>query len=355
MLGVAAMTGRAWRAVAAVVLTIAFVAGCSGSGSNDASNRPKATPSFQGTAVGKPLGTLSKYANAVDAAHAAGLEVWIEADLVSRWLEGPKSLATGVRRAGELAARPGVVGVKIADELGEDDGLDSREEVLAFLKDASRALRAVLPSGSLILIDVVVPELGCVRGEPIVADLTKACITRVREQWPGAALPVVDAVVRSGFVDAVNVSSGLLTQKQYTTWGITPEIAQRAAWRQIVRMRWEDHVQIRARKALAYPDPYRTAGQAAAAMPTFVDLPVEAGAQGVDVWTWRQKYHGHIVGLMDPGLRSNALWHQLRARRDRGVKLLTHFTPSQVQESLVKDLRVIASVFSGVYVASGTG
>lgn len=349
------MTRRPRSAAVALVLTMAFLAGCSGSGENEDSGRRPATPTVQGTGVGKPLGTLAKYAGAVDAAHAQGLDVWIDADLVSRWLEGPKSLDTGARRVAELASRPGVVGVKIADELGEDDGLHSRADVLAFLSDASRGLRAALPSGSLILIDVVVPELGCVRDEPIVADLTKACISRVRKSWPGAALSVVDAVVKSGLVDAVNVSSGLLTRKQYTTWGITPEVAQRAAWREISRLRWSDHVQIRARKALAVPDPYGTAHEAAASVPTFVDVPIEAGAQGVDVWTWRQKYHGHVVGLMDPGLRSNPLWQQLRARRARGVQLLTHFTPSQVQVGLVPDLRVIASVFSGVFVAAGTG
>jgi hypothetical protein len=58
---------------------------------------------------------------------------------------------------------------------------------------------------------------------------------------------------------------------------------------------------------------------------------------------------------MDRHLRPNALWQALLARRARGVDLLTHFTPSQLQRGLDADLAAIATVFSGVFVAAGTG
>jgi len=91
------------------------------------------------------------------------------------------------------------------------------------------------------------------------------------------------------------------------------------------------------------------------AVPTFVDLPLTGGARAVDIWTWRQRYDGATVGLMDQGLRPNALWRALLQRRSRGADLLTHFSPSQLQRSLDADLTTVATVFSGVFIAAGTG
>jgi hypothetical protein len=351
---------------AALLLVACLAAGCSGpagaagaprggaTASSPAPSGGSATERSAGTGAGDPLGSLAKYADAVDAAHRHGLAVWLETDLVTRWRQGPESLAAGVGRVAELARRPGVVGVKIADELGETDGLDSQERVLAFLRD-SRALRAALPPSTKILVDVVVPELGCMPGVARVADMSQQCVDRVRARWPGATLDVVDAAVRSGLLDAVDVSTGLLDQAEYEAWGSTREDAQRAAWREIARRGWSDHVEVRARKAMAVPAPFSTAAEAAATVPTFVDLPLAGGARAVDIWTWRQRYDGTTVGLMDQGLRSNALWASLLQRRSRGAELLTHFSPSQLQRSLDADLTAVATVFSGVFVAAGTG
>src|SRR6185437_1596325 len=68
------------------------------------------------------------YAQAVDAAHRNGLRIWIESDLVKRWRAGPESFTSAIASITELARRPGVVGVKIADELGYHDGLDSPDK-----------------------------------------------------------------------------------------------------------------------------------------------------------------------------------------------------------------------------------
>ena len=352
---------------AALLLAACLAAGCSGPAGAAGVRPGSATPSSAapsggsvtgrsaGTGAGDPLGSLAKYADAVDAAHRHGLAVWLETDLVTRWLQGPESLAAGVGRVAELARRPGVVGVKLADELGETDGLDSQGRVLAFLRDASRALRAALPASTKLLVDVVVPELGCMPGVARVADRSQQCVDRVQARWPGATLDVVDAVVRSGLLDAVDVSTGLLDQAEYEAWGSTREDAQRAAWQEIARRGWSDHVEVRARKAMAVPAPFGTAAEAAAAVPTFVDLPLTGGARAVDIWTWRQRYDGATVGLMDQRLRPNALWRALLQRRSRGADLLTHFSPSQLQRSLDADLTTVATVFSGVFIAAGTG
>ena len=73
------------------------------------------------------------------------------------------------------------------------------------------------------------------------------------------------------------------------------------------------------------------------------------------MWTWHQHYQGQIHRLLDPGLRPNALWQGLRQRRADGAVLLTHFTPSSVEVGLDADLAALASVFTDVFVAAGTG
>jgi hypothetical protein len=45
----------------------------------------------------------------------------------------------------------------------------------------------------------------------------------------------------------------------------------------------------------------------------------------------------------------------LLARHARGVDLLTHLSPSLLQQSLDADLAQVARVFSGVFLAAGTG
>ncbi|HEX4698994.1 MAG TPA: hypothetical protein VH857_06505 [Actinomycetes bacterium] len=361
MAGLSGIPGRA-LALAVCLAATAACAPASGSSTGPArthrgsgSATSVTVPASGAGGAGAPLGTLSKYADAVDAAHRHGLAVWLEADLVSRWLQGPPSLAAGVARLAELSRHGGVVGVKIADELGEDDGLGSPARVLAFLHDAAAALRPVLPSGVQILVDVVVPELGCAPGESVAAPLRAACVARVRDRWPGATLASVDAVVRSGDVDAVDVSTGLLDGTQYAQWGLTTEQAQRAAWAEIARRGWGGLVTLRARKAMAVPAPYPTAAAAAAVLPTFVDAPIAGGARAVDIWTWRQHYDGTTVGLMSAGLRTNALWDGLLARHARGVALLTHLSPSLLLKGLDADLAQVALVFSGVFLATGTG
>ena len=51
--------------------------------------------------------------------------------------------------------------MKIADELGYHDGMDDPREVRQFLADTANDLRMLAP-GTKILVDMVVPDLGCV-------------------------------------------------------------------------------------------------------------------------------------------------------------------------------------------------
>ena len=106
------------------------------------------------------MGPVSTYLHAVQLAVHDHLRVWIESDLVKRWEAGPSSFRAGIRRVAFLANRPGVAGVKIADEMGYQDGLGSARQVRQFLLATAQALHAAAPR-ALILVDMVVPALGC--------------------------------------------------------------------------------------------------------------------------------------------------------------------------------------------------
>jgi hypothetical protein len=88
---------------------------------------------------------------------------------------------------------------------------------------------------------------------------------------------------------------------------------------------------------------------------TYIDIPVRAGAAAVDVWTWDAQYRGQTVRLTDPDIAGNPLWTELKRAHDAGAVLFTHFSPSYVQRDVPTDLRAIATVFSGVFIAAGTG
>jgi hypothetical protein len=301
------------------------------------------------------LGPIERYTAAVDTAHRDGLRVWIEADLRKRWFSGRQSFDEGVQRVAQLARRPGVVGVKIADELGYADGLRSPAEVSTFLHTTAVALRAAAP-GKLILVDMIVPELGCMPGQQPPLRWATICAARARGAYPQLALTAVDRYLASGDVDALDLSTSILPAKTYVGWGADEITAQRLAWQEVERRGWGRKVVLHARRALAHPGSYQGGPQSTAdELRTFVDVPLSDGAAAVSVWTWRQLYQGQINRLLDPGLRPNALWQGLRQRRADGAVLLTHFSPSSVEVSLDADLATIASVFTDVFVAAGTG
>src|SRR5689334_12443030 len=71
--------------------------------------------------VGPPA-PIGPYQEAVDAAQQHGLRVWLEADLVKRWLAGKDAFDAGVTTLAALSARPGALATKTADEPGTRAG-----------------------------------------------------------------------------------------------------------------------------------------------------------------------------------------------------------------------------------------
>jgi hypothetical protein len=293
------------------------------------------------------------YEQAVDAAKRHGLRVWIESDLVKRWKAGRGSFNEAVAMIAALAMRSGVVGIKIADELGYHDGLTSAQQIKAFLADSADALRKAAP-GKLLLADIVVPELGCQSGHQPPPQSATICSAQSRRQYPQLALDQVDGYLKSRSLDVVDLSTGLLPDTTYAGWGVDRDTVQRNAWQEVRLRGWGTFVRLQARKALAHPGTY-TDTNAEATLTTFVDIPRASGAVAVDVWTWRQLYKGQVYRLMDPGMRRNALWDGLAKRRASGAALFTHLSPNSLEVSLEADLSVLATVFTDLFVAAGTG
>jgi hypothetical protein len=333
------------KSLAAIVAVVAL-AGCT-------TTRPAARPS-PSRAPAVPAAS-TPYQQGVDAAHRQGLRVWIETDLVKRWLAGQDSFRDGVAAVAALAARPGVVGIKIADEMGDHDGLDTAAKIRGFLADSATALHAAAP-GKALLIDLLVPELGCLPGYDPPLRWATICQAQQRGRYPNLALDEVDGYLAGHWVNVVDLSTNLQPDKTYAGWGVDADIAQRAAWAEARSRGWADEVKLQGRKAMAHPGEYPgDPAEAQATLATYVDIPRAGGADAVDVWTWRQKYKGALYRLMDPGLKDNALWDALRQRRAAGAQLFTHMSPQSVEVGLAPDLAALSQVFTDVFMAAGTG
>lgn len=346
------MTGRPtpvaarWMAALAVIASIA-TAGCGAAAGLKHSADSGPPPG--------PLSPVSDYLAAVRVAHHDHLTVWIETDLVKRWEAGPAAFRAGVRRAAFLAGQPGVTGIKVADELGYNDGMDSPAKIRRFLSATAHALRAAAPH-TRILVDMVVPQLGCLPGQRPAMPGAAACMSRAEASYPQLALPQIDAYLRMHAIDVLDLSSGLLSPGTYSSWGTSIDAAQAAAWREAARRGWPRLVLLQSRKALAHPGSYRsTPAQTRADLHTFVDVPLASGAHAVDVWTWHQEYDGAMYSLMNPGMRPNALWAGLVQRRRAHDVLFTHMSPHSLESGLRPDLAKIATVFTAVFLPAGTG
>jgi hypothetical protein len=258
-----------------------------------------------------------------------------------------------IRRLAPLARRPGVVGFKIADELGYQDGFQTAGQVRAFLADAAAGLRRIAPR-KLILADILVPELGCAEGVLASIVSSSMCAQQARARYPALSLSNVNTYVRSGDLDAIDLSTDLLPATTYESWGITQAQAQRAAWREVAILRWSSYVTVQERHALAHAGSYTgSATDAQRDAHIFASIPLSEGAAGLDVWAWQQVEDGVVMRLMDPGLRSNALWRMLTGLHDRGIEMYTSFTPSSVDQGIRPDMAKLARVFTGVIVAAG--
>jgi hypothetical protein len=349
------------RGVAAVLCTLLVVSGCQSATtaptvSTTAPSAPAAAPTVSTVRLTLASTALPRapYIDMVDMVAAQGAKVWIEVDLVTAWETGPQRYADVLNIAVKLASRPGVVGIKIADELGYHDGLDTPERAREFLAQASSDIRSRLPRTK-ILVDMVVPQLGCLAWASQQVERLD-CANKAANTSPAATISAVDTYLAAKTFDVLDLSAGLLDQATYLTWGTTQDEAMLAVWQEVVRRRWGVLVTLQARKALAHPGSYTgSTAQAEADLRTYVDIPLANGAKAVDIWAWRQQYKGAMYRLYDPGLHPNPLIAGLARRRAAGDHLFTHMSPSSVEVSATTDVSSATAIFDDIFVAAGAG
>jgi hypothetical protein len=328
------------RRLAAALLSVLLIAGCN-------QKAPDVAP------VSATSG--DKYVALAQQLNSRGVQIWWESDLVARWLEGKTAFDKAVARLGDVARQPGTAGFKIADELGYGDRIDSADEARKFLIAAREALARVAP-GKQVLIDVVVPELGCL---PWHDTAGQTCAAKARQKDPAASADSITGYLHEHLVDRLDLSVGLLDASTYAGRGLTRLQAQQEAWQHVVDQGWPALTVIQARKALAAQNGYQGSdADAASDVALYIDAPVSAGAKAVDIWTWRQPYSGQTVSLLAADLSPNSLWTALSRAHEKGIQLVTHMTPSSMPTDPVAsalECDLAASVFTAVFVAAGTG
>lgn len=337
-------------AVAAVVCALLAVSGCqSGEGS--------ATRGTGGPTAAPDALPRAPYIDMVDRITAQKATAWIEVDLVKAWQVGGKRYGDAVNIVVELASRPGVAGIKIADELGYNDGIDTPKQAQEFLAKASGDIRSRLPDTK-ILVDMIVPQLGCLAwvAEPVTESERRDCAATEGNANPAATIDAVEGYLESRALDVFNLSAGLRDTVDYSSWNTAPDEAMRAIWTEVNRRQWGLMVTLQARKAFAHSGTYHGGtAQAEQDLRTFVDIPLANGAHAVDIWTWSQPYKGTTYRLSDPGLATNPLIAGLARRRTAGAHLFTHMTPSSLVVSVETDVSAATAIFRSVFVAAGAG
>jgi hypothetical protein len=294
------------------------------------------TPQEVAAAAQTPAG------EAVAAAAADGLRVWVETELADDWKAGDEAFKSAVRQAGALAAQPGVAGIRFTSQLGYNGTLTTPADVQKFVTDASTALRKAAP-GKKLGVHTVVPEFGCG------ADDT--CKKAMGEKYPLLAPASVESYLKSGAVDQLTLDNGLLAGA-YGTWKITPEQAQGNQWVQVRARAWDALTQIAAEDAaFAAPTPL-TAAQAATLANDRVAVPLKDGASTVNLWTRWQDDKGKIHQVLGPALAATPAWTQLTKLSPLQRRLSTIYDPASPEVGVTQDLKKLAEVFSQVYVTA---
>jgi hypothetical protein len=196
----------------------------------------------------------------------------------------------------------------------------------------------------------VVLELGCLPRPEGAA----ICAQRARRDAPAASIDAITAYLRAGVIDRLDVSTGLADATAYTDDNLVA--AQDVAWAYVATGPWSSYADLQSRKALARSGGYR--GDPTEDLRVFLDTPARHGAEGTDLWTWRQGYQDQTVSLFGAHPETNPLWAPLKAARERGVRLFTHMTPSNLPAGAARlghECDLAAQIFTDMFVAAGTG
>lgn len=279
---------------------------------------------------------------AIAAAAANNMRVWVDTELLDDYKAGSAAFAAAVRKAGALAAQPGVVGIRFTSQLGYNGAVKTPEEMSAFVTAASAALHQVAP-GKKLGVHTVVPAFGCGGSD--------LCKSEMTTKYPLLTPERIEPLLTNGSVDQLALDSGLM-QSSYSTWKITPQEAQRNQWANVKALAWDTLAQIAAEDAgLAGKDASPlTAEQAATVTQERIATPLKDGAATVNLWTRWQDGTGATYRVMGTGLASSPAWEQLDKLEPLQRRLSTMFNPASPEVGIAQDIKKLSEVFSQVYV-----
>ncbi|HVD16437.1 MAG TPA: hypothetical protein VNK73_18565 [Actinomycetota bacterium] len=231
----------------------------------------------------------------VEDARAAGLSVYVEMDRKSDFARG-KDISGDVQEiVRQVKEHPGTIaGIRVADRLN-GGGLDP-DEAVGYLEATGGVFHREIP-GVPVFADVVNWELTCgKKGQ-------RNCVVLRFTRYRFEINKVLTRLYRSGHLDGFMLALELQ--------GEDPAVVG-AAFRQ-ARALWPRPFQLLARTAPSF-DEATFPGNAAAARrrtDTVARAPLQAGADGVDLWAWHRPYRGAIRTFLDKDGSTNPFWDQL--------------------------------------------
>ncbi|MEU0481633.1 hypothetical protein ABZ260_20905 [Streptosporangium sp. NPDC006013] len=266
---------------------------------------------------------------AITAAKAQQLRVWIDTELADDWKAGTETFTAAVKRIGALAARPEVAGIRFTSQLGYNSTFKTDAEITAFVTAASDALRQAAP-GKRLGMHTVVPELACGAND--------TCKAEMRKRYPLLAPEKIESPLIAGRVDQLSLDTGLL-YGGYDTWKIDAEQAHRNQWIQVRARSWDVLTQIAAEET-------GLVGQVTdEQIASRLSVPVKDGAaQQVNVWTRVQDAQGAVNRL--------TAWEQLKKLTPIQRRLAAVYDPANPEVDVTTDLKKLAEAFGQIYLAA---
>ena len=277
---------------------------------------------------------------AVKAAAAAGMRVWIDAELADDWKAG--KLAEAAKKVAAVAAQQGAVGIRFSSQLGFNKTFETADEMDKFVTEATTTLRNLAP-GKKLAVHTVVPLLGCGAND--------ACKIEVAKKYPLLDPERIGAWLTKGLVDQLALDGGHLAT-EYATWKIDAAEAQRNPWIQVRARAWDAYGQIAAEDAgfATAGSPQLTAEQATKSITDRFAAPLQADAgETVNLWSRWQNDQGQVSRLYGEKWAQNATWEQLKKLTSIRPRLATIYDPSAPEVDTDTDLKKLSEVFGQVY------
>jgi hypothetical protein len=243
----------------------------------------------------------------IEAARARGLKVYIGFDEHKEFAAGKDitaDVAALVRFA--QAHRTQIAGIRVADRVNQ--GL-TPEQTLGYLRDTGGVLHREVP-GVPIIVDLSDPQLTC--GLPGQDRCDKPRLPDYRYQVDSELL----RIYHSGYVDGFMLANGLA--RDDTDCGgcnvrDVDAIAQAAAWRKARAMFPPPFLLFARAATLSFPQSVYPGDseEAALAIHVYETIPLQEGADGVDLWAWSRKFNGTVRTFLDKSGAENPLWQRL--------------------------------------------